>query len=85
MVATVYSGVLSGLNAHKIAVEVDTNNSLPSVIIVGLPDTAVSEAKERVRSAIKNSGYSFPNKKVTVNLAPADVRKEGSLFDLPNP
>lgn len=83
MVARIYSGVLSGLNTHKVVVEADMNNSLPGVIIVGLPDTAVSEAKERVRSAIKNSGYAFPAKKITVNLAPADIKKEGSLYDLP--
>lgn len=83
MVSYVNTGVLTGLNIHKVSVEVDMNNSLPSVIIVGLPDTAVSEAKERVRSAIKNSGYSFPAKKITVNLAPADIKKEGSLYDLP--
>lgn len=83
MVSRIYTGVLTGLTAHKVTTEVDMNNSLPSVIIVGLPDTAVSEAKERVRSAIKNSGYSFPTKKITVNLAPADIRKEGSAYDLP--
>lgn len=83
MVSCVYTGVLIGLNAHKVTVEVDINNSLPNVVIVGLPDAAVSEAKERVRSAIKNSGYTFPTKKVTVNLAPADIRKEGSGYDLP--
>ena len=83
MVSRIYTGVLTGLTAHKVTAEVDVNNSLPCVIIVGLPDTAVSEAKERVRSAIKNSGYSFPTKKITVNLAPADIRKEGSAYDLP--
>ncbi|MCR5260673.1 MAG: YifB family Mg chelatase-like AAA ATPase [Candidatus Gastranaerophilales bacterium] len=83
MVSRIYTGVLSGLNTHKVVAEVDMNNSLPCVVIVGLPDAAVSEAKERVRSAIKNSGYAFPPKKITVNLAPADIRKEGSLYDLP--
>lgn len=83
MVSCVYTGVLTGLNTNRVAVEVDMNNSLPSVVIVGLPDTAVSEAKERVRSAIKNSGYAFPAKKITINLAPADIKKEGSLYDLP--
>ncbi len=83
MVSQVTTGVLTGLTAHKVTAEVDMNNSLPSVIIVGLPDTAVSEAKERVRSAIRNSGYSFPAKKITINLAPADIRKEGSAYDLP--
>jgi len=83
MVSHVTTAVLTGLNTSKVTVETDLNNSLPNVIIVGLPDTAVSEAKERVRSAIKNSGYSFPVKKVIVNLAPADVKKEGSGYDLP--
>lgn len=83
MVSRINSGVLTGLTAYKVVAEVDMNNSIPSVIIVGLPDAAVSEAKERVRSAIKNSGYSFPPKKITVNLAPADIKKEGSLYDLP--
>ena len=71
-----------GIEAHKVEVEVDTLNSLPSMSIVGLPDNAVSEAKERVRSAIKNSGFSFPGGKVVVNLAPADIKKEGTNFDL---
>lgn len=83
MVSLINTGALTGLTAHRVTVETDTNNSLPNVVIVGLPDTAVSEAKERVRSAIKNSGYSFPTKKVTINLAPADIKKEGSLYDLP--
>ena len=72
-----------GIDSHKVEVEVDTINSLPGISIVGLPDSAISEAKERVRSAIKNSGYSFPQKKVVVNLAPADIKKEGTNFDLP--
>lgn len=72
-----------GINAYKIEVEVDVINSLPSMSIVGLPDSAVNEAKERVHSALKNSGFSFPTGKVVVNLAPADIRKEGTNFDLP--
>ncbi len=72
-----------GIEAYKVEVEVDTLNSLPGMSIVGLPDSAVSEAKERVRSAIKNSGFSFPQGKVVVNLAPADIKKEGTNFDLP--
>jgi magnesium chelatase family protein len=83
LISRIYTGVLTGLTAHKVTVEVDMNNSLPNVVIVGLPDTAVSEAKERVRSAIKNSGYDFPTKKITINLAPADIKKEGSGYDLP--
>jgi len=83
MVSQITTAVLTGLNTSKVTVETDLNNSLPGVVVVGLPDTAVTEAKERVRSAIKNSGYSFPTKKIIVNLAPADVKKEGSSYDLP--
>lgn len=83
MVAQVITSTVIGLEAYKITVEVDFVQSIPAVIIVGLPDAAVSEAKERVRSAIKNSGFSFPNQKVVINLAPADIRKEGSIYDLP--
>ena len=83
MIAQVITATVIGLDVYKITVEVDTNMSLPSVSIVGLPDIAVSEAKERVRAAIKNSGYTFPQTKVVVNLAPADIKKEGSLYDLP--
>ncbi len=64
-------------------VEVDVSVGLPGFSIVGLPDAAVQEARERVRVAISNSGYKFPTKKVIVNLAPANLRKEGAAFDLP--
>lgn len=83
MVCKTITGTTIGLNAHRIEVEVDVINSLPSVSIVGLPDSAVSESKERIRSAIKNSGYTFPKGKVIINLAPADIKKEGTFFDLP--
>ncbi|EKE02384.1 MAG: hypothetical protein ACD_20C00395G0014 [uncultured bacterium] len=83
MIANVFTGSVIGIDGYKITVEVDTNQSIPGLTIVGLPDTAVSEAKERIRSAIKNSGYSFPLKKIIINLAPADIKKEGSGFDLP--
>lgn len=83
MVCKVITSSVIGLEAYKIEVEVDTVNSLPSVSIVGLPDTAINEARERVRSAIKNSTYTFPRGKVVVNLAPADIRKEGTNYDLP--
>lgn len=83
MVCKVITSSVIGLEAYKIEVEVDTANSLPSVSIVGLPDTAINEARERVRSAIKNSTYTFPRGKVIVNLAPADIRKEGTNYDLP--
>ena len=83
MVCKVTTSTIIGLNSYKTDVEVDLVNSLPSVSIVGLPDTAVNEARERVRSAIKNSAFSFPQKKVVINLAPADIRKEGTNYDLP--
>lgn len=83
MISQILTASVIGLDVYKIMVEVDINNSLPSISIVGLPDTSISEAKERVRSAIKNSGYEFPNKKVIVNLAPADIKKMGSYYDLP--
>ena len=83
MVCKTITGTTIGLNAYKIEVEVDSINSLPNISIVGLPDNAVSEAKERLRSAIKNSGYTFPQGKVVINLAPADIKKEGTHFDLP--
>ena len=83
MFSKVFSYGLVGLNGLKIDVEVDTNVGVPSYDIVGLPDAAVKESRERVRSAIKNSGFKFPSNKVTVNLAPANVRKVGANFDLP--
>lgn len=83
MVTKAITATTVGINAFKIEAEVDVINSLPNMSIVGLPDSAVSEAKERVHSAIKNSGFSFPTGKVIVNLAPADIRKEGTNFDLP--
>ncbi len=82
MLSKVKSFALIGLDGVLLDVEVDVNNGLPSFEIVGLPDTAVKESKERVRSALKNSGRKIPTKKITVNLAPADVKKEGSYLDL---
>jgi magnesium chelatase family protein len=83
MLAKIKSVAVVGLNCEEIEVEVDLSNGLPCFNIVGLPDKAVEEAKERVRSAIKNSGAQFPQKRITVNLAPANIRKEGASFDLP--
>lgn len=83
MVSRVFTGALAGLDAQPITVEVDLSSGLPGLTIVGLPDTAVNESKERVKAAIKNSGFAFPLKKVVINLAPADTRKEGTGFDLP--
>lgn len=83
MLAKFTGYTLIGLSGETVEVEVDTNNGMPSFDIVGLPDVAVKESKERVRSAIKNSGKKFPNHKITVNLAPADLKKEGAGLDLP--
>lgn len=74
---------LLGINAYRVAVEVDLSSSFPSFDIVGLPDVAVKESRDRVRTAIVNSGFSFPTGKIVVNLAPSDVKKAGSLYDLP--
>lgn len=81
--AKVYSASVQGLDAIPIEVEVDISNGLPSLTIVGLPDKAIEESKERVRSSIKNSDINFPVKKLTINLAPADLKKEGPAYDLP--
>jgi len=83
MLAQVYSCGLLGVEGIIVTVEVDINNGLPGYAVVGLPDTGIKESKERVYSAIKNSGYSYPMKRITVNLAPADLRKEGPAYDLP--
>jgi magnesium chelatase family protein len=83
MSAKVFTAGVFGLTALPIEVEADVSSQLPGIFIVGLPDKAVEEARERVRSALKNSGCEFPRTKVTVNLAPADVKKEGSSYDLP--
>ncbi len=82
MLAKVQSFVVLGLQAFPVGVEVDVSHGLPSIAIVGLPDNAVKESKERVRSAIKNSGYKFPAERITINLSPADLKKEGAFFDL---
>ncbi len=83
MIAKVYSAAVLGLGAELIEVEADVTNGLPATIIVGLPDTAVQESRERVKAAIKNSGCFYPPTRVSVNLAPADVPKLGTQFDLP--
>lgn len=83
MVNKVTTATVIGLDAYKVDVETDVINSLPAVVIVGLPDAAINEARARVRSAIKNSNFTFPDKKVVINLAPADLKKEGTIFDLP--
>ena len=83
MLARVYSCAVIGLDGVIVEVEVDTGEGLPSMVIVGLPDAAVQESRERVQAAIKNAGLYFPRKRITVNLAPASVRKEGPAYDLP--
>lgn len=82
MIISTKSATTIGLNVYEINIETDTINSIPQIAIIGLPDTAISEAKERLRLAIKNSGYSFPQTKIVINLAPADLKKEGSSYDL---
>ena len=83
MLGKINSAALRGIDGYIVSVEVDVSQGLPAFDIVGLPDNAVKESKERVRTAIKNSGFEFPVKKITVNLAPANTKKEGPAFDLP--
>ncbi|MBI5732105.1 MAG: YifB family Mg chelatase-like AAA ATPase [Candidatus Magasanikbacteria bacterium] len=83
MLSKLYSAAIVGLEAEKIEVETDIASGLPGLTIVGLPDTAVNEAKERVKAAIRNTNLEFPRTKITINLAPADLKKEGSAYDLP--
>ena len=83
MFARINSMGLFGIDSYMVSVEIDCGQGLPRIELVGLPDAAVSESRNRVRSAIKNCGFSFPQSRVTINLSPADIRKEGSLYDLP--
>ena len=83
MLSRIFSAAVYGVDAHLIEVETSFRNELPGFTIVGLPDSAVKESRDRVIPAIKNSNYSFPRKKITINLAPADIKKTGSAFDLP--
>lgn len=83
MLSIVNSMALNGLEGYLIEVQVDVSAGMPSWEIVGLPDVSVKESKERVKTAIKNSGYELLSRKIIINLAPANTRKEGSLFDLP--
>lgn len=83
MLAKILSATVYGINGFIVEVEIDISSGFPTFTIVGLPDTAVKESKERVTSAIRNSGFDLPAKKITVNLAPADLKKEGAGFDLP--
>jgi magnesium chelatase family protein len=83
MLARIWSASLVGIDAVKVGVEVDVSGGLPGIAVVGLPDTAVQESRERVRAALKNAGFAFPMRRVVINLTPADLRKEGPSFDLP--
>jgi magnesium chelatase family protein len=83
VLARVWSATIIGIDAVKVGVEVDVANGLPGITVVGLPDIAVQESKERVKTAIKNAGSAYPIKRIVVNLTPADLRKEGPSFDLP--
>src|SRR5689334_22479969 len=83
MLSRLRSAAVFGVEAYPVRIEVDVSFGLPSFTMVGLPDAAVRESRDRVRLAIRNSGLEFPPHRITVNLAPADVRKAGSSFDLP--
>lgn len=83
MLSTITSATLYGINAIEVNIEVDASNGLPKEYITGLPDTTIKESKSRIKAAIKNTGYNYPPKVFTINLAPADLHKEGPLFDLP--
>ena len=83
MLARVLSSAMLGIDAYIVKVEVDVSEGLPAFSTVGLPDSAIRESKDRVTAAIKNAGFYFPPGRITANLAPADIRKAGSAFDLP--
>ncbi len=83
MLACMRSAAVFGIEACGVQVEVDVSLGIPSFNMVGLPDASVRESRDRIRSAIRNSGFDFPGSRITVNLAPADIRKAGSSFDLP--
>jgi len=83
MLSRIWSAAIVGIDAIKVGVEVDLSGGLPTMVVVGLPDTAVQESRERCRAALKNSGFPFPMRKIVINLTPADLRKEGPSFDLP--
>src|SRR5574337_829836 len=83
MLARVLSAAVAGIEASLVSVEVDVTAGLPAFTMVGLPDSTIRESRDRVRTAIRNAGYTFPMERITVSLAPADLRKEGASFDLP--
>ena len=82
MLSKIKSIALNGLDGNLVEIQTDISNGIPEFEIVGLPDVSVKEAKKRIKAAIKNSNIEFPNKKILINLAPANIRKEGSSFDL---
>ncbi|MDF5707797.1 MAG: YifB family Mg chelatase-like AAA ATPase [Nostoc sp. S4] len=83
MLARVWSASIVGIDAVKVGVEVDVSGGLPGIVVLGLPDSAIQESKERVKATLKNAGFAFPMRKIVINLTPADLRKEGPCFDLP--
>ena len=82
MLSKMKTAALLGIDGYMVSVETDISNGMPAFDIVGLPDAAVKESKERIRAAIKNTGLSMPSKHIIVNLAPADIKKRGTCFDL---
>jgi len=83
MFCRIKSGGVLGIEGFEVDVEVDISNGLPQFSIVGLPDKAINEAKDRVRSALKNTGFHLPVKRITVNLSPSHLKKQGTFYDLP--
>ena len=83
MLATIESATVIGVDACRVHVEIDVSRGFPSFQLVGLPDASIRESRDRVRAAMRNSGYEFPVSRITINLAPGDVRKAGPAFDLP--
>ena len=83
MLARIFSAAVLGVEAYEVEIEVNAAGGNPVIVVVGLPDTAVKESKDRVTTAVQNSGYFWPRGRTTINLAPADVKKEGPSFDLP--
>ena len=83
MLSRIYSAAVYGVDAYEVEIEVNAAGGNPRIVIVGLPDTAVKESQDRVTTAISNSGYYWPRGRTTINLAPADIKKEGPSFDLP--
>ena len=83
MLGKILSAGIFGIDGYPVEVEFDVRSGLPAVVLVGLPDAAVKESKDRVATSLKNSGYTWPDGRITINLAPADTKKEGPAFDLP--